>query len=65
MGRRTLLMASQPCILYSMPEITVSDARGRAAGEWGTVPWCFSLQLLILARRNILYLPSEISEHRE
>jgi len=38
-------MASQPYILYSMPEITVSISRA-GKQDWGTTPECFDLQSL-------------------
>ena len=41
---RTLLMASQPWILNSIPDITVSD---QTTEERGTEPSCFHLQLLL------------------
>ena len=42
---RTLLVASQPYILNSMPEISVSD---QTAEEWGAAPSCFHLQPLFV-----------------
>ena len=59
---RTLLMASQPYILKAMPEINVSvphDGGGVGDGTFMLPP-----PTSALSGRNVLYLPSEMSDHR-
>ena len=56
-------MASQPRILNSMPETNVSVPRDGGGVEDGT--FMLPLPTSALSRRNILYLPSKMSDHRE